>query len=578
MIISRNFRFHFRKTCIGIAALLLICTIGIVLFFVTSPANADRESLSKPITQSPEELTTAILAEFASQNKEDALAIDYYITLAKQTKDPDVAKRAVTLALEANQIDLAIAPAQLWANLSPDNLEAQQTISSLLLSQNRLVSAGPYLEKVLQLSHSGIVVSKYAENLSNAINAQSYPLDSLLQSLAAKYANDPKILFYLSIFAGQLGNLKTGLALVEQVLQKTPTDPEAIGWKAQLIFKNGDRAGALDYLKNTIAKSHESSLELLYAELLINDKQFTPAKKLLLSLSTELKVNPDVWLYLVQIARQEQDNVAAINNLKNLEASSDSPDVAREMLGELYSEIKQPAEAINWFQKVGEGPYLFTAKMKAADLMAKQGNPTDALRTLDELTPDTYVEAKQLFLLQAEIMLQNNTPQNALQTLNKGLKLIPNDIQMLYFHALSAQQLDEYDVVESDLKQILSQDPNQVNALNILGFILTNHTTRYQEALTYINKALNIEPENPSILDSMGWVQFRLGNTDKALYYLRAAYSKKSANEIGVHLAEVLWKSGDRNAAEAIFKKMLSSTPNNPDLNNEIKRIKEATP
>ena len=209
---------------------------------------------------------------------------------------------------------------------------------------------------------------------------------------------------------------------------------------------------------------------------------------------------------------------------------------------------------------------FLAAQMRMGVVLAKAGDVAAAGQHFDTLRRNHPQSGITLYLAEAEALREAERYQDAFNSLNQALTVHPNDKDLLYARALAAEKIDRLEILERDLRAILAIDPKNGQALNALGYTLADRTDRYQEALGYIEQALAQLPEDASVLDSMGWVQYRLGNRDKAIEYLRHAYQVNADAEIAAHLSEVLWVNGQRDEAKKIWKKALAREPNSAHL------------
>jgi tetratricopeptide (TPR) repeat protein len=179
----------------------------------------------------------------------------------------------------------------------------------------------------------------------------------------------------------------------------------------------------------------------------------------------------------------------------------------------------------------------------------------------------------QLVLVQAELYNQQKKYDEAISTLSNALTDFPNQKELLYTRALILERINKLDLAEIDLKKILAIDPNNFEALNALGYTLLNNSGRYVEAEKLLQKALDLEPNEAVIIDSFGWLQFKLGHLDQALKYLQQAYERQPENEIAAHLAEVLWVLGRKDEARTVFERAIKGSPDDEYLQDFKKRI-----
>jgi tetratricopeptide (TPR) repeat protein len=178
-----------------------------------------------------------------------------------------------------------------------------------------------------------------------------------------------------------------------------------------------------------------------------------------------------------------------------------------------------------------------------------------------------------IYLVDGQILRDAGRPQEAIKVFTSGLEELPENADLLYARAMTAERMGNYGSMEKDLKKILARDPDNVDALNALGYSLADHTRRYKEALNYIKRALELRPDNYFVLDSMGWVHYRLGHYKEAVQYLRRALDASADSEIAAHLTEVLWVMGDKQAAREVWDKALKGAPGNKVLLDVMNRL-----
>jgi tetratricopeptide (TPR) repeat protein len=247
-----------------------------------------------------------------------------------------------------------------------------------------------------------------------------------------------------------------------------------------------------------------------------------------------------------------------------------------ELLGQLAELAERREEALRWYRAVPRGERWFDAQLRIAVLLDGQGERDAALAHLDALRGagiDDDANLASTFLLESELHVRHAQPERALDAFGRGLKVLPDDRRLLYARALQYEALDRVDECVADLRRLVELDPDDADALNALGYTLADRTDRHQEALALITRALAAKPDEAAIIDSMGWVQYRLGNLDEALEYLRRAFELQPDAEIAAHLGEVLWAKGERDAARAAWAKGREVDPDNETLAATVRRL-----
>ena len=182
-------------------------------------------------------------------------------------------------------------------------------------------------------------------------------------------------------------------------------------------------------------------------------------------------------------------------------------------------------------------------------------------------------QSVQLYLMEARILAEHASVAEVLSVYASGLEAHQEDDDLLYARGLYAAEIGRMDIVESDLRRVIAHNPNNADALNALGYTFADRSMRFEEAHDLISRALELKPDSPAILDSMGWLQFRLGNLPAALGFLKSAYAILPDGEIGAHLGEVLWTMGDSAGAEAIWRQILEKEPDNKHVIETRRRL-----
>ena len=247
---------------------------------------------------------------------------------------------------------------------------------------------------------------------------------------------------------------------------------------------------------------------------------------------------------------------------------------AKYNLAKLAEKDHNPTAAIKWYSEVKEGQLHIPATLKAAMLLSTQGAHAQALQIIQEANPANFAEQKQLLLVELDILVETKETEHAMKLVSDAITVIPEDLDFLYARSLIASMLQMTALAEQDLQKILTIDPEHANALNALGYNLSNQPARNKEALAYLQKALQLAPNNPAFMDSMGWVLFRAGKIEDSMTMLKDAYKLSKDGEIAAHLGEVLWTCGNKEQAKQIWHEALRNAPNHDILRDTLNRLK----
>jgi tetratricopeptide (TPR) repeat protein len=315
-------------------------------------------------------------------------------------------------------------------------------------------------------------------------------------------------------------------------------------------------------------------VRLNYARFLVDQKEWQKALEEFKRVADNVPDDADTIYAVGLLSLQNNRLDEADKYLKRALELRPRNDQARLYLGQVAEQRKQHGAAIDWYLQIKEGEHYFEAQARLGVVMARQGDLAGARRHLDGIKVQNDSQRVQVALAHEQILRDARQFSEAIEMLNAAIQTVPGDKDLLYARALIAEKLNQLDVAERDLRAILKQDPKNVNALNALGYTLTDRTTRYDEAHELLQQAMELKPDDAFIMDSMGWLQYRRGNTAEALKYLRRALEIRNDAEIAAHLGEVLWVMGDRHEAESVWDRALRETPDNEALNGVIKKFK----
>ncbi len=516
-----------------------------------------------------------LLGEIALQRGDAALAAQTYLDLAKRTRDPRVARRAVEVATQARQPELAIEAAKTWQEIEPRSPQALQVVAALLVSAKRVDEAEPYLVKLL--TAEGVSLENGFMQLNRLLSGNPDKAANLrvVKSLAARYPQLAQAHFAVAQAAFAAGADDAAIASIHRAQALRPDWELAAVFEAQVLQKRSP-AEAAKRLGEFVEKNPGSrEARLNYARALVLDKRYPEARKQLEAVLARNPGNAEVVYAVGLLAFQLKDYVVAEENMKRLLGMRyRDPDGVRFLLGQIAEEQKHWPDAIKWYEQIQEGEQALPARMRTANALAKQGKLEEAREFLRRVAADNPGEEVQLTVAEAQLLREANRPGDAFALLGDALAKEPEQPDLLYDFALTAEKLERYDVLESNLRKLIQVRPDHAHAYNALGYSFAERNTRLAEARKLIEKALELAPEDFFIIDSLGWVQYREGDLKAAADTLRRAYSGRPDAEIGAHLGEVLWMMGRRDEADRVWQESLKTAPDNETLLKTIKRLR----
>jgi tetratricopeptide (TPR) repeat protein len=525
----------------------------------------------------PKILYNLLLAEIAGQRGQVSLSVEMLTQAALQTRDPRLAERATSVALYAKQYADALKTGRLWAELQPENIEPREALAEALLELDRPQEAKQQFVRILALSTTpDNLAQAYLKTAAVLARSQNRGAGvEIMQELVQLHAEKPEAYFALAHLAVRHGDLDKADTSIDRALQLRPGWQEAAVFKARVLVSRKETQKVRTFYESFLKSYPQAAtLRLNYARYLVDLKQWDAARAQFKRIADDDPRDADTLYAVGLLALQANQLDEAEKFLKlNLSLQPEN-DQTRLYLGQIAEQRKNYPEAVRWYDAVDSGGYYFEAQMRLAAVLARQGNVKAARDHLHGIQPESDQQRVQLVLSEDQILRDAKQYRESLKVLNAALAALPDDADLLYAHALVAEKLDMFDAHERDLRKLIQMDAKNVQALNALGYTLADRTNRFKEAFELIERALALKPDDPFIMDSMGWVHYRMGNSAEAVKFLKRALAIRSDAEISAHLGEVLWVTGDRAAAETIWKQALRDTPDNEVLLGVIKKFK----
>jgi tetratricopeptide (TPR) repeat protein len=501
--------------------------------------------------------------------------------MAQQTRDPRLARRAAEMALASRQPAESMAAIRLWRELAPDSEEAAQYYLGFVMLSDNLAEAEQIFKRRLQdatPARRGAMMFQIQQFLTRAKDKAVSA--AMLERLVEPYRGTVEAHVILAQSAFARGAAGDAVKEAQAALAVKPDSEIAVLTLAQV---SGDEATASALLARFLV-AHPGAREVraAHARVLVSQKQYAEARDEFLAL---LKGQPDHpgTLYALGIVSMQLEQEAAAEKylVRFVEVLSARPDEERDpskalmILSQLAEGRGDFKAALQWLEKIeaGEPRAYFGVQLKRAQLIGKQGDLDGARKLLAGLTAEEPAEQAQVVLAQGQILRDAGQLDGAYAVMEAGARRFPANPDLLYDFALLAEKTGRLDVMEAMLHKVMELAPDNHHAFNALGYSLAERNVRLPEALALIDKALTMAPEDPFIMDSMGWVQYRLGNLRQAEDYLRRAYALRSDAEIAVHLGEVLWHKGQKADAQKLWRAARAKDPHNDTLRNTLARL-----
>ncbi|WP_370659758.1 tetratricopeptide repeat protein [Massilia polaris] len=547
---------------------------------VSDDEAADEENLPK-VALSSDLLYQLLKAEFDFREgnwKEPYAAL---IEASKQTRDPRLARRAAEMALSVNEHPSAMAAVGTWRELSPDSDEAARAYLGLAVLTDKLAEAEGILRQRLAdapITERGATMFQARQFIGRAKDKAAAA--AMFERLLAPYRHMVEARILLAQSAFGRGDKVQAEAEARAALALKPDSEIAVLTLAQVAVDQGSVEAML--AKFIAANPKAREVRAAHARILVDQKQYEKARD---SFEVLLKDQPEDLgtLYALGILSMQLDDPESAEEYLShfTEVLAKSPDDERDpsrvllMLSQLAEQRGDLPAALKWIGKIdSEDPALyFGAQVKRAQLMAKQGELAGARKVLAGLSPSEATQQAQVVLTEGQILRDAGQGQAAYLVLEDGARKFPKNPDLLYDFALQAEKLGRVDVMEKALREVMVLAPDNHHAYNALGYSLAERNVRLAEALALIDKALKMAPEDPFIMDSLGWVHYRMGKLDAAEALLRKAYALRKDAEIAVHLGEVLWRKGAQEEARKLLREARAKDPKSDTLRNTLARL-----
>ena len=516
----------------------------------------------------------------------------YSLTLdaARKQRDAALYRRAVEVALEARSGDAALSAARAWAQDLPQSAEAQRFVLQILLALNRVQEAGPVLRSLLERSSPterndalNDIPQTFAR-VTDKARALAVVREAL-SSMLKKREHAPAAWTTLGRMELAANQLPQSLVSARQGHQANPASPFPALLALELLERGLPEAEAL--VRRHLQVSPETPpgmppVALTYARILLDLQRYADARSQLNTITTQQPTLAEPWLLLATLQAQDNALAEATTSLQNYMALARQAGDERSARGltQAYLQMAHIAEKQNdfaganaWLDRIENANDIMAAQMRRASLLARQGDLAQAralLRNHPERRPE---DARLKLLAEAQLLRDMKAWQQAFEVYEEARARYPQDTELLYEQAMMAEKAGKPDVMEQLLRQIMVIKPDHQHAYNALGYSLADRNERLPEAKQLIEKALELTPTDPYIQDSLGWVEFKLGNLPRALEILQGAYRKRPDAEIAAHLGEVLWAMDQREAALKIWREGLLLSHDNETLQATLKRL-----
>ncbi len=536
-------------------------------------------SPEKNVSLDGDSLYNLLAAEFAGNIGDIDASLAFYRQAAETIEDSRIAARTAYIALYGEDYDEALMALDRWRELDPDtdsaDLSRMYAITYLKLGQPE--KSVPHIEKILSATDESSVDEAVAVKELLAKEASTEDAYVVLQKLNEKENKNKHLLVLQSRYAAQLKKYEESLLILDQVLAIDPALHEVLIIKARILTVQGKDQEAAVLIKQVLDLAPENNaLRLQYGRMLVEQRKLIEATEQYLILHEKLPDDAEITLSLALLSIETKNLDEAIKAFEYLITTDQKVSISNYYLARIWQNRGEDKKAVSHYLRVKTGDYAFDAQLRIGVLLASLGKVDEGLAKLEVLAEEQSDWALRVkaYLAQGEILRKQLRFKEGVEMYSRALQQNHEDTTLLYARGLMAEKVDRLDMAEADLLKVITKEPDNADALNALGYTLADRTARYKEALAYIKRAAQLVPDDPAILDSLGWVSYRLGKMDDALMWLSKAFEKLEDAEIAAHYGEVLWQNNQKEKAREVWNKGKAQNSVNPVLVETLDRIK----
>ena len=565
-----------RSASIALALLLIGCATSAPDLSVEKPAAVGDAEIAEAPAPPPEtpipdySLLPLLQAEFALRQRDFNRGLALLAEQAVLLEDPALARRALRLAEFVNDTEQAAMMAVRLVELDPDDGAAAAAASGWLSRTGRPVDAVYYAKLAFEHGHT-VNVATNLGTYESLDEGRQMAIAEAIRAIAAQWPEDDQAAIAASLLARLEGDLKGAEAFILPVLERSPEDIRAVMLWTQLMLDQG-ADDPFDLLATTVSRYPDNQeLRLQYARLLGSEGNYAGARAQFVLLLERDPDNAELLSTAALLDFELEYFDESLSKFQQLLTLEERLDEAHYYVGRIEMANDRHPEAIAALAAVGPSREFRDAKALAAQLLIDTAFASDIKTFFDDQRRAYPSAAEQLFLLEADSL--RDWSGESLKAYDRGLTAFPQSFSLLYGRAMVHESEGQLGAMENDLRSILAQDPDHAATLNALGYTLTNHTQRYEEAADLIERALALSPGDPAILDSLGWVYYKLGQYNESEALLREAHNAFPDPEVAAHLGEVLWVQGRQFEARDVWRDGLNRVPDHPIILETVKRL-----
>jgi len=545
-----------------------------------TPTSEDSQPIPAPLDIeyghfSEDVLARVIIAEMAGQRGYNQKALNDYLELARETNDLNIIKRASRIASFLRDVPASIETGNLWLAKEPNSQEALRTLAFQMVAMGRYREAMDHLRNLL--TQGATIDFRLITNQTAIDNNAALMIDALIadfEELTALYPANQSLRLGLAHLYQQNTQIEQAYELVRVLAQEMNDNPEVVILEVDLLEQMGNTALAEKRLEQGLRNNeNHKELRFQYGRKLLDEQRYREAHDQFQIIVEQFPEDYDMLYSLALISMEINMLNEAKQYFQRLVENAQRLDDAHYYLGYINVQENNPTEAIGHFINVNSGGNFLQAQRSLAELMIRAGRYPEVKARFQNIrfrNPDYNIP---LLTLEANVLLDKGLFNEASTVLNNAVGAFPNNIQLLFLRSVYAQEVNDLLLMEVDLRKIIQLNPTSPAAYNSLGYTLADRTNRFDEAYQLILRAVELAPNDPAIIDSLGWVQYRLGLYEEARENLDRAYELFPDHEVAAHLGEVLWVMGDKSAARKVWRRALESQPDSEHIRSTMERL-----
>lgn len=520
-------------------------------------------------------LARAILAELSGQRGDTQKSLDEYLALARETGDLNIIKRTMRIAVFLRNAQASVEMGNLWLEQEPESVEARQTIAIQMIALGRY---GDALAQFTTLLEQGNPVNfrLLAVRMASDTNAALFRANLIgdLDALRQRFPANESLRLALAQLYQQNDQNAEAYEIVATLAEELGDEPEVVLMEAQLLDTLGEPEKAQARLAEAL-ETHATSKQLrfTYGRKLIQERRFQDAREQFAILVEQDPNDFDIVYSLALLSMEVNMLDEARNYLERLVLNGKRLDDAHFYLGFINAQQNNSEAAIEHYLRVTGGSNFLQTQRNLTELMVRADRYPEVSAHLQNVRFRNADYNIPLLTMEANVLIDEGLDSEASTLLDASLTTYPDDIQLLFLRSVLSQNRNDLVLMEQDLRKIIMLDPTSPVAYNSLGYTLADRTDRHQEAYELILRAVELAPDDPAIIDSLGWVQYRLGMLEEAHKNLARAYELFPDPEVAAHLGEVLWVIGERSEATRVWRRALEIEPNSAHIINVMQRL-----